>query len=66
MEQTKELTYAQKVYALQKANPKLTDSECCILLGISMEKLIESRKKQKDFYGNIFGDFSSLFYGTDF
>lgn len=58
--ENEQITYAQKVYALQKANPKMTDQTACLLLGITIEKLQEERVlfNPLNLFGEIFKEFN--------
>jgi hypothetical protein len=58
--ETEEVTNLQKVRTLQKANPKLSESAACLLLGIKQADLEKEKLKDlevPDFVNNLFGSF---------
>jgi hypothetical protein len=58
--ETEEVTNLQKVRTLQKANPKLTEKEACLLLGIKQDDLEKEKLKDieiPNFINNLFGGF---------
>jgi hypothetical protein len=55
-----QVTNLQKVRTLQKANPKLTEKEACLLLGIKQADLEKEKFKDfnvPDFINNLFSGF---------
>ncbi len=60
MNEKEQVTNLQKVKTLQKANPKLTESVACLLLGIKQADLKKEKLKNlevPDFINNLFGGF---------
>ena len=60
MNEKEQVTNLQKVRTLQKANPKLSEREACLLLGIKQADLEKEKLKDlevPDFVNNLFGGF---------
>jgi hypothetical protein len=60
MNEKEQVTNLQKVRTLQKANPKLSEREACLLLGIKQTDLEKEKLKDlevPDFVNNLFGGF---------
>lgn len=55
-----EISNLQKVRSLQKASPKLTEREACLLLGIKQDDLEKEKLKDAEipnFINNLFNGF---------
>ena len=61
MENTEEISLAEKVYILKRANPNITSQTACILLGVTQKELDESRVKEGRTSGDAFEVFGDIF-----
>ena len=61
MEKTQEISLAEKVYILKRANPNITSQTACTLLGVTQKELDESRIKERGKVCDAFDIGSGIF-----